>query len=205
MSQASFQSIIFSSIFIADENERKLKKEEFKALFDTYFEDVRKYVFYRSGNEEMATDIAQDTFMRVWEKQLNVDSKTAKGLLFKIAGDLFVTQYRREKVAFNFFHSFQPNNTSTSPEEELNFQELKNAYDAALKSMPEKQRTVFLMNRIDELKYKDIADQLELSIKAIEKRMSQALEHLRINLKDKISGLILLVMGFRLNRNKTKK
>jgi RNA polymerase sigma-70 factor (ECF subfamily) len=177
-----------------------LKKEEFKILFETYFEDVRRYVLYRSGNDEIATDIAQDTFMRIWEKQLLIDHKQVKGLLFKIAGDLFISHYRKEQVAFNFFNTFQPGNKSTSPEDELNFQELKIAYDTALKTMPEKQRTVFLLNRIDELKYKEIADQLGLSVKAIEKRMSQALDHLKTHLKDKISGLILLFLGIRLNR-----
>ena len=183
----------------------KLKKEEFKILFDTYFEDVRRYVLYRSGDEDIATDIAQDTFMRVWEKQMMIDPKRVKGLLFKIAGDLFISQYRRKQVAMNFLSAFQPGSKSITPEDEINFTELKNAYDAALKSMPEKQRTVFLMNRIDELKYKEIADQLGLSVKAIEKRMSQALEHLKIHLKDKISGLILFVMNWRLNRIKVEK
>jgi len=181
-----------------------LKKEEFKSLFDTYFEDVRRYVLYRSGNDEIATDIAQDTFMRIWEKQMVIEPKTVKGLLFKIANDLYISHYRKEKVAFNFFDTFEPNDKSRTPEDELNFQELKNAYDAALKSMPEKQRTVFLMNRIDELKYKEIADQLGLSVKAIEKRMSQALEHLKSNLKDKITGLILFVLGYRFSRIKTE-
>ncbi|MEI8113021.1 MAG: sigma-70 family RNA polymerase sigma factor [Bacteroidia bacterium] len=180
-----------------------MKKEEFKALFDAHFEDVRRYVLYRSGNDEIATDIAQDTFLRLWEKQITVDPKKVKGLLFKIAGDLYITHYRKEKVAFNFFATFQPNHKSTTPEDEINFQELKNAYDTALKSMPEKQRTVFLMNRIDDLKYKEIANQLGLSVKAIEKRMSQALDHLKIHLKDKISGLILFFLGFRLSRSKT--
>ena len=183
----------------------KLEKEEFKILFDTYFEDVRRYVLYRSGDEDIATDIAQDTFMRVWEKQMMIDPKRVKGLLFKIAGDLFISQYRRKQVAMNFLSAFQPGSKSITPEDEINFTELKNAYDAALKSMPEKQRTVFLMNRIDELKYKEIADQLGLSVKAIEKRMSQALEHLKIHLKDKISGLILFVMNWRLNRIKVEK
>lgn len=182
-----------------------MKKEEFKILFDAYFEDVRRYVLYRSGDEDIATDIAQDTFMRVWEKQMMIDPKRVKGLLFKIAGDLFISQYRRKQVAINFLNAFQPNNNSLTPEDEFNFQELKNAYDTALKSMPEKQRTVFLMNRIDELKYKEIADQLGLSVKAIEKRMSQALEHLKTNLKDKISGLILFVMSWSLNRIKIEK
>jgi RNA polymerase sigma-70 factor (family 1) len=182
-----------------------LKKEEFKALFNSHFEDVRKYILYRSGNEEMATDIAQDTFMRIWEKQLTIDPKTVKGFLLKIAGDLFISQYRREKVAFNFFNTYQPNNKSTTPEDELNFQELKKAYETALESMPEKQRTVFLMSRIDELKYKEIADQLELSVKAIEKRMSQALEHLKSHLKDKISGLILFLLAYRSTMITTEK
>lgn len=181
-----------------------MKKEEFKSLFDTYFEDVRRYVLYRSGNDEVATDIAQDTFMRIWEKQMVIEPKTVKGLLFKIANDLYISHYRKEKVVFNFFNTFEPNDKSRTPEDELNFQELKKAYDAALKSMPEKQRTVFLMNRIDELKYKEIADQLGLSVKAIEKRMSQALEHLKSNLKDKITGLILMVLGYRFSRIKTK-
>ena len=182
-----------------------MKKEEFKILFDAYFEDVRRYVLYRSGDEDIATDIAQDTFMRVWEKQMIVDPKRAKGLLFKIAGDFFISQYRRKQVATNFLNAFEPINKSLTPEDEINFQELKNAYDAALKSMPEKQRTVFLMNRIDELKYKEIADQLGLSVKAIEKRMSQALEHLKVNLKDKISSLILFMVSWRLNRIKIEK
>ena len=161
-------------------------------------------MLYRSGNDEIATDIAQDTFLRIWEKQITIDQKTVKGLLFKIAGDLFINQYRRNQVAFNFFNTFQPNNKSITPEDELNFQELKKAYEKALESMPEKQRTVFLMNRIDELKYKEIADHLGLSVKAIEKRMSQALEHLKMHLKDKISGIILFFLGYRLQRIKTE-
>jgi RNA polymerase sigma-70 factor (family 1) len=181
-----------------------LEKEEFKTLFESHFEDVRRYVFYRSGDDEIATDVAQDTFMRIWEKQMTIDPKTVKGLLFKIAGDLYITHYRKKQVTFNFFNTFQPSNKSTTPEDELNFKELKKAYDTALKTMPEKQRTVFLMNRIDELKYKEIADHLGLSVKAIEKRMSQALDHLKTHLKDTVSGLILFVLGIRLNRVTTQ-
>ena len=142
--------------------------------------------------------------MRIWEKQMIINPKTVKGLLFKIANDLFISRYRRDQVAFNFFNTFKPEEKAITPEDELNYQELKNAYEEALKSMPEKQRVVFLMSRIDELKYKEIADQLGLSVKAIEKRMSLALEHLKKQMKDKITNFVLFLMGLRLFRITTK-
>ena len=179
-----------------------MEKENFKILFDTYFDDLRRYLFYRSGNDELATDIAQDTFLRIWEKQIDVDLKTAKGLLFKIANNLFISSYRKEKTAFNFFNTFEPDTKNLTPEDEVNYQQLKDAYETALKSMPEKQRVVFLMNRIDEQTYKEIAQQLGLTVKAIEKRMSLALDHLKKNLKSHLTHLVLFLLGLNIYRRK---
>lgn len=172
-----------------------MTREEFKKLFDTYFDDLRRYILYRSGDEELATDIAQETFMRIWEKQMVIDQSTVKGLLFKIAGNLFISHYRKDQVANRFFKTYKPSGLALSPEEQVNFNELKNAYEKALTTMPEKQRVVFLMSRIDELTYKEIAENLNLSVKAIEKRMNLALDHLKRNLKDKITGFILFLFG----------
>jgi RNA polymerase sigma-70 factor (family 1) len=161
------------------ENYRKLTREEFKKLFETWFEDVRRYILYRCGDGDLATDITQDVFMRIWEKQMKIEPETAKYLLIKIAGDLFVSRYRRDKKAFDIFSTWQPAEKNLTPEDELNFSELKMVYEEALKTMPEKQRAVFLMNRIENMKYREIAVALELSEKAVEKRMSQALRHLK--------------------------
>ncbi len=168
-----------------------MTQEEFKGLFDLYFADVRKYVLYRSGDEEIATDIAQDTFLRIWEKQMEIEPTTAKSLLIKISRDLYINRYHKEKKAFNFFETYQINQEGLTPEDQMNYEELKMAYENALQTMPEKQREVFLMSRIDELKYREIADQLGLSVKAIEKRMSLALDHLKSQLRDKVSHLVL--------------
>ena len=59
------------------------------------------------------------------------------------------------------------------------FEQLKGDYDKALKKLPEKQRTVFLLSRVENLKYSEIADMLDISVKAVEKRMNLALNHLR--------------------------
>ena len=159
-----------------------MTKEEFKNLFDSYFDEVRRYLLYRSGDEDLATDIAQDTFMKVWEKRIKTDNQT-KGLLFKMANDLFITRYRRDKLEFNYFKHLQINNDSNSPEEILQFEQTKKKYKYALREMPEKQRTVFLLSRHEELRYNEIAMQTGVSVKAVEKRMKNALEYLRKKLQ----------------------
>jgi RNA polymerase sigma-70 factor (family 1) len=160
-----------------------LTQGEFKKLFEMHFAQVRNYVFYRSGNTEDATDIAQETFLKVWEKRNLIQPEKVKGLLFKIAGDLFVSHYRKEKRSFQFFNHYFFDEKGNSPEDIMAFNQLKENYEKALVNLPEKQRTVFLLSRAENLKNSEIAEMLGLSIKAVEKRMTVALAHLRKFLK----------------------
>lgn len=156
-----------------------MTKEHFKILFEQYFDTIRNYIYYKCGNEELATDIAQEAFMLIWEKQLVKDSKKAIGLLYKISNDIFISTYRRQKVELKFQKTIDTNQIDFSPEDDYQFEELKAKYEKALSDLPEKQRIVFLMSRNDELKYSEIAERLNLSIKAIEKRMTTAIAFLK--------------------------
>ncbi len=156
-----------------------MTRDQFKYIFDNYFDAVRNYIYYRSGDDELATDITQETFMRIWEKQLETEPNKIKGLLFKISGDLFVSNYRKQKRMLTFKLNTKPEFSHQTPQDEMEFQELKESYETALAKLPEKQRTVFLMSRMEKLKYHEIADCLGLSVKAIEKRMKIALSTLK--------------------------
>ena len=148
-----------------------------------HFAQVRNYVFFRSGNTEVATDIAQDTFLKVWEKRNSIQLNSVKGLLFKIANDQFISHYRKEKRSFEFFRHYVFDKETQSPEDEMAFEQLKENYSLALNKMREKQRTVFLLSRVENLKYTEIAEMQGISVKAVEKRMKNALDHLRQFLK----------------------
>ena len=156
-----------------------MTQAQFKEIFDTHFDEIRNYIYYRSGDKELATDVAQETFIKFWEKQFIINDSKVKGLLFKISGDLFVSSYRKQKTALNFKLNLKPNLENETPEDKIQFEELSERYNIALQQLPEKQRVVFLMSRIDELKYQEIADNLGLSLKAIEKRMTLALAFLK--------------------------
>lgn len=156
-----------------------MTREEFKVLFDTHFDAIRRYLYFRSGDRVISTDLAQDTFLRIWEKQIKLDTVKDVGLLYKIAGDLIISHFRRDRLSKGITKELRFDHEDAGPQEDLQYKELKNAYEKALKRMPEKQRVVFLMSRMDEMTYQEIASRLSLSVKAIEKRMSAALAQLR--------------------------
>lgn len=156
-----------------------MTQAQFKEIFDNHFDEVRNYIFYRSGDTELATDIAQETFIKLWEKQFDVNSKKIKGLLFKIAGDQFISMYRKQKTIMNFKLNAKPGTEDLTPEDRMQFDQLQESYSNALGDLPEKQRVVFMMSRMEELKYYEIAERLNLSVKAVEKRMKNALDFLR--------------------------
>ncbi len=157
-----------------------LNKTEFKLLFDTYFDAIRSFVFYRCGDTNMASDVAQDTFMKVWEKREQLNNHNLKALLYKMANEMVISIHRKGMSRNDFEQHITLNNESAmSPEDEMLFEELTSLYAKALQQMPEMQRVVFLMSRNDELKYHEIAERLDIGIKAVEKRMSAALQFLR--------------------------
>ena len=156
-----------------------MTREEFKNIFDAYFTEIRNYLYYRSGDQELATDVAQEAFIRLWEKNSELVVDNVKALLYKMAGDLLITQIRKQNVIQRYTGRYVEEQYSESPHDLMRYDELLKNYERALENLPEKQRIVFLLSRMDGMKYSEIADNLGLSIKAVEKRMKFALQYLR--------------------------
>ena len=160
-----------------------MTKEQFKNLFDLYFDDIRSYLYYRCGDTTVSTDLAQDTFMRIWEKQMDLLPGKDTGLLYKIASDLFVSHTRRERLRKEAPREIRFGQRDSTPEDEISYKELQDKYEKTLMRLPENQRIAFLMSRTEELTYPEIAARLSISVKAVEKRVSGALSRLRKELK----------------------
>jgi RNA polymerase sigma-70 factor (family 1) len=159
-----------------------LTKEEFKICFDELFDAIRNYVYYRCNDQHIATDIAQEAFVKVWEKNIKYHPHQTKGLLYKIAKELWISNFRKQQSEEKYRLTLDEKETSENPQENLEFKELKEQYETILSDLPENQREVFLMSRLEDLSYKEIAARLELSVKAVEKRMSLCLKTLRSRL-----------------------
>jgi RNA polymerase sigma-70 factor (ECF subfamily) len=167
------------------QEKKGIQQDEFDRIFANWYDPIRNFIYYKSGNIEIAEDIAQDTFLKIWEKREGIKKETVKSLLYTIANNLYLNKLDHEKVVFKFTNNFQKKMISESPEYELEMKEFDKKLQNALAQLDEKKRSVFLMNRIDELTYNQIADTLGITVKAVEKRMEKALSFLRekINMK----------------------
>ncbi len=158
----------------------------FKNLFDSYYDSIRNYAYFKVGDAAIADDIVQEAFIKVWNMRDEIRSETVKAFLYKIAGNLALNQLKHNQVVYNFENSYQQDVYSDHADAQIISDEFNQYLQRVIASIPDNSREVFLMNRMEGLTYEEIAARLDLSVKAIEKRMSEALKIVRSKIDYKI-------------------
>jgi RNA polymerase sigma-70 factor (family 1) len=156
-----------------------ISESEFDQIFNSLYDPIRNFIYYKCGDIASAEDIAQDTFLKIWEKKAEIKKETVKQLLYTIANNMFLNKVERQKISFRFTETLPKAVYAEAPDYEYEVKEFGQKLQKALAGLDENKRTVFLMNRIDGYTYNEIAINLGLSVKAIEKRMEKALAFLR--------------------------
>jgi RNA polymerase sigma-70 factor (family 1) len=152
----------------------------FSTFYKEHFKSVNNFAYYKCGDQAGALDLVQDAFSKIWENCSNIDFLKAKTYLFTTVNNLFLNTVRHQKVVINYAKEAPyMDKDNENPEYIFEEEEFKKKLQNAIASLSEIQREVFLMNRIDGKKYREIAEILGISQKAVEKRMSGALKILR--------------------------
>jgi len=155
------------------------EEQVYKTIFMDHAEALRNYFYYKTGDMARAQDLVQDAFAKLWENCAKVTLNKSKSYLYTVANNMFLNQVAHNKVILKFEGLNHTDRDHQSPDFLLEEKEFKQKLYAAISALPEDQRIVFLMNRIDKKKYREIAEELGLSVKAIEKRMHKALKTLK--------------------------
>lgn len=147
-------------------------------------EKLRNHLYYKCGDMDVAQDVLQDSFLKLWNKCHEVVFKTVKGFLYTVAGNLLKDHFRAQKTALNFEKEPVNDVDIEDPYFQLRTNEFRTKIETAISQLPDGQREAFLMNRIDKLSYKEIAERLGVSQTAVEKRMSKALVRLKSQIEE---------------------
>jgi len=157
----------------------------FAGFFKTHVKTLRNYLYYKFGNEEQANDTTQESFIKLWENCGNVPVEKAKSFLYTVANNKALNQIAHQKVVVQYAKQSDSNALNAeSPEYVMEEAEFGLKLQKAIDNLSEAQRVAFLLNRIDGKKYSEIAEMHDISVKAVEKRISGAL----VSLREQING-----------------
>jgi RNA polymerase sigma-70 factor (ECF subfamily) len=166
---------------------------QFEKLFREYFTPLVWYSMKVVKDQDTAREIVHQVYVTLWEKANTIDfSRPVKPYLYTSVYNRSVN-YLRDHKKFTGEEKIDQNefieNTDT-----LETQESEEIIYAAIADLPDKTRQIFELSRFENKKYKEIADELNISVKTVEARMSEALKILRVKLSDYIK--LLLILGF---------
>ena len=152
----------------------------FSSFFKSHVKALRNFLLYKFGNSDQAEDLAQEAFVKLWQNCASVPIEKAKSYLYTIANNSSLNEIAHQKVVLRYEKNFTGlDKTNENPEYLLEEKQFQSKLLKAIENLNEKQRIAFLMHRIDGKKYSEIALELDISVKAVEKRIHLALLSLR--------------------------
>jgi RNA polymerase sigma-19 factor, ECF subfamily len=174
-------------------NIRELDQGSFEKLFREYFAPLISFAKKILVDEDDAREVVHQVFITIWEKRQEMDlSVSLKSYLFTSVHNRSLNVIRDRK---KFSSSEVPDIASEwDVSAVIESMELEEKIMEVIGSLPEKCREVFAMSRFEGLKYSEIAEKMNISVKTVENQMSKALKILREKLLKYMSILLWLIM-----------
>jgi RNA polymerase sigma-70 factor, ECF subfamily len=169
----------------------------FEQVFKQYYKPLHAYAYAMVNEEAVAGDTVQTVFCRLWERADGLPSGTS------IAAHLYRSVHHE---ALNHLKNRKVRNRHRMPAahrakatvggtaRKTALKELESRLAQALNDLPEQCRTVFQLSRFEELRYREIANRLNISVKTVESQMGKALKLLRLKLVDFLPLLLLVAL-----------
>src|SRR5690606_38349093 len=160
--------------------------EWIERAFRAHYAELCAFVSGVVGSEDGAEDVVQDVFLSVWRAP---DRWLAAGdalrpMLFVAVRNRALDMLRRRRVRERYVEQVALIGVPTpvGPEEVLAHRELERAFDAAVAGLSARLREIYLLHRMEGLTYREIAEQLGISVQTVEVQMGRALKRLRAQL-----------------------
>ena len=171
-----------------------MTERQFEAIFKTHFSYLSNVAFSIVKDEDDAYDIVQQVFIKFWDKRFDINIEdNIKSYLHRAAFNTslnFIDKNKRKIKIEDEQLANIPSNTHENSQDFLSG-EVEEAIKKAIAELPEKCQVVFSLSRYSDLSNKEIAEELDISVKGVEKHISRALRELRVTLKPYLNTITI--------------
>lgn len=170
----------------------------FEQVFKENFKSLHAYAATILKGSDDAEEMVQNVFFKLWEKRERLhELQSVTAYLYRAVHNECMNFIKHEKVKTAYeVHAVHHGDIASKAQDNAEAKELQRRLADAMNDLPEQCRAIFQMSRFEELKYREIADKMGLSVKTVENQMGKALKILRTKLADYITviGLLLITI-----------
>ena len=162
-------------------------REAFTMLYNLYADRLYSFALVQTKSKQMAEDVVQDTFLKLWNNRTNLNCYgNVQALVFTMARNLIIDAFRRQVAnidieAYLKLHEALP--STASPEESLYFNETKEHLEQAKAKLSNKECKIYEMSREQDMPIKKIAQTLNLSPQTVKNYLTSTLKVFRSQLR----------------------
>lgn len=178
-------------------NQPCISENVFEAVYKSYFKALHAYANTILEDREHAAEMVQQVFLKLWERKDRIEISTSiQAYLYRSVYNESMNFLKHEKVkqAHVSFVKHTTTEASNNHQQNVDTKELEGRIRVALNKLPEQCRTIFQLSRFEELRYKEIAERLQLSVKTVENQMGKALRIMRVELAAYLPTLWLVLI-----------
>lgn len=165
-------------------------------IFKIFYQPLCRYACSFLNDREEAEEVVQSTFIQVWEKRGSIEVQTSfRSYLYRMVRNacLNVLKHKKVKQAHAMHELAVGQEAHESVHETLLSSELELKVGEVMMDLPEQCRIIFQLSRFEGLRYGEIAEQLQISVKTVENQIGKALKIMREGLKEYLPMLILFL------------
>lgn len=176
-------------------------KTAFEQLFRHYYRPLCVFAARILQNTDEAEELVQDFFVRFWEKRGQIAIETSlKSYLFRSVKNLSLNALKHEQIKLKHASHVIAQSEESDYDDQFVEVDLREDIEKSIAALPEKRREIFRLSREEGLKYREIAERLNISVKTVEAQMGLAIKYLRESLK-KYNFFLFLIFSFRSKSN----
>ena len=170
-------------------------EKAYEALFTLYYDKLLHIANGYLGNIQDAEGIIQNIFLKLWEKNIPFEKiDNINNYLFTMTKNACLDFLKHKKIKYSFSKSYFDHKTAIQYQfinddaaAYIIQNELQERISEAIESLPEKCQKVFIKSRFEGMKHSEIAQVFQISKRTVDNHISNALQHLKLHLKEFLS------------------